>query len=426
MARQFLTSIDLNQNELLNARVQNLGTAPANPVPGQLYYDSDDDMMYFWNGTSWRSMDGSSAGIQESIFGANTILKADVDDTPVALTVGEDTLVGRISGGTITALSVSEVKALLAISDAEVRDLVGAMVDGNTETGITVTYESSDGTFDFVISPLNDLPAPDGDLSMATFKITDLATPTSSTDAATKGYVDSVVNGLSWKDAVRVATTTAGTLASDFEAGDTVDGVTLVAGDRILVKNQADAAENGIYVVQASGAPQRAADAASGLNVTGLAVFVDEGTSNADTAWVQTTNDAEVGTDDLVFAQFGAGATYTAGSGLTLTGNEFSVNVDDSTIEISSGNLRVKDGGITDDKLASEFTKVYSEVVGDGSSTSFEIEHNMDTSDVVVFVYSTSSGAKVDTDVSIDDANTVTVAMSTAPASGAYRVVVVG
>src|SRR5690606_6158051 len=99
---------------------------------------------------------------------------------------------------------------------------------------------------------------------------------------------------------------------------------------------------------------------------------------------------------------------------------------DDSTIEISSGNLRVKDGGITDDKLASEFTKVYSEGGGDGSSTSFEIEHNMDTSDVVVSVYSTSSGAKVDTDVSIDDANTVTVAMSTAPASGAYRVVVVG
>lgn len=428
MARQFLTSINLTKNELLNARIQNLSTAPSAPVTGQIYYDTDDNILYFWNGSTWRSTDAAAAGVPASTWNANTIVKADTDDNPVALTVAEQTLVGRLTGGVIEDLSISDVKTLLSLTDADVKTLVGAMVSGNTETGITVTYEAGDQTLDFVISALDDLPAPNGDLSMATFKITNLGTPTASTDAATKGYVDSAINGLSWKDQVRVATAVAGTLATDFENGDTVDGVTLATGDRILIKNQAAPAENGIYVVAASGAPTRATDADSEADLLSAAVFVQSGTANADTAWTMNT-DAPITVDatGLVWAQFGAGATYTAGDGLTLTGNDFDVNVDNSTIEISGDALRVKDGGITDAKLADDVAKQYVETIGDNSSTSIAVTHSLGSRDVDVQVYRVASPYDtVECDVTRNSTSQVTLGFAVAPTTGEFRVVVQG
>jgi hypothetical protein len=118
-----------------------------------------------------------------------------------------------------------------------------------------------------------------------------------------------------WKQSVRVATTTAGTLASLFENGDTIDGVVLATGDRILIKDQATASQNGIYTVNASGAPTRATDADESIEVTGgLSVWVTEGTVNGDTGWTLTTNDPIVlGTTGLTFVQaLGLGGVTTA------------------------------------------------------------------------------------------------------------------
>lgn len=111
------------------------------------------------------------------------------------------------------------------------------------------------------------------------------------------------VSALDWKDSVRVATVAAGALATSFEAGDTIDGITLVEGDRILIKDQAAGAENGIYVVQASGAPVRASDADTNEKVTsGLAVEVNEGNANAGSFWqLVTNNPITLGTTALVF-----------------------------------------------------------------------------------------------------------------------------
>ncbi len=117
-----------------------------------------------------------------------------------------------------------------------------------------------------------------------------------------------------WKQAVRAGTTTAGTLATSFENGDTIDGVTLATGDRILIKNQASASENGIYVVAASGAPTRATDADSGSELVNATVFVSEGTTLADTQWTCTANaPITVGSTSLAFAQIGAGGGSTQG-----------------------------------------------------------------------------------------------------------------
>lgn len=132
-------------------------------------------------------------------------------------------------------------------------------------------------------------------------------------DLATQAYVDGVVQGLSWKKAVRASTTVAGTLASSFENGDSIDGVTLATGDRILIKNQASGSENGIYTVNASGAPTRATDADTGIELVNATVLVSEGTTLADTQWTCSTNaPITVGSTALTFAQISAG-----GGGMT-------------------------------------------------------------------------------------------------------------
>lgn len=300
------------------------------------------------------------------------------------------------------------------------------------------------------------------DVSLNSHKITSLATPTSSGDAATKGYVDGLINGLDWKASVRVATTGNGTLATAYENGDTVDGVTLATGDRILLKDQTDPKENGIYVVAASGAPARSADADANAEVTaGLTVGVSEGTANADTIWFLTSNDAiTIGSTNLVFSQLPGATSYLGGNGLTLTGNSFAVNVDDSSIEINSDTLRVKAGGITNAMLAGSIdltakvtgvlplanggtnansaanakgqllfmTRFAADVTGDNSTTDFDVTHNFGTKDVLVQVYDPdASDATVYVDVARATTNKVTVKFGVAPAtSKVYRVVVLG
>lgn len=156
--------------------------------------------------------------------------------------------------------------------------------------------------------------------------ITGLPTPVNSGDVANKGYVDSAVTGLSWKQAVKAATTTNGALATAYATGSIIDGVALVTGDRILLKNQTAGAENGIYIVAVSGAPTRATDADTSAELIGSSVFVDQGTVNADSGWVLTTNaPIVVGTTALVYSQFSGAGAYAAGNGLQLVGNTFSL-----------------------------------------------------------------------------------------------------
>jgi hypothetical protein len=180
-----------------------------------------------------------------------------------------------------------------------------------------------------------------GVLNMGSNRITGLGTPTGDTDATTKAYVDALTNGLSWKDAVRVATVANIDIAADLEAGDTLNGVTLVAGDRVLVKNQSAAAENGIYVVQATGAALRAEDMNSAAEFDGAAVFVKEGTSGASSGWTQTATVATVGTDSVEWSQFTGGALYTWGTGLVESGNTINVNLGAGISELPTDEVAI-------------------------------------------------------------------------------------
>ena len=196
-----------------------------------------------------------------------------------------------------------------------------------------------------------------GSVSISGGSITGMSSPSASSDVATKGYVDGLVNGVSWKPSVRVATTGAGTLATSFENGDTVDGVVLATGDRILIKDQASGSENGIYVVAASGAPARAADADASAELLGVAVLVREGTSNADKAFVCTNDSVNLGVTSLVWTQM-AGGGGVSSVGLSLPA-EFSV----------SGSPVTGTGTLTASWAAQSGSKFFASPAGGGSGT---------------------------------------------------------
>ena len=203
---------------------------------------------------------------------------------------------------------------------------------------------------------LDQMTAPTAAVSFNSQKITSLATCTADTDAANKGYVDSVAEGLDVKDSVKATTTANITLSGT----QTVDGVSLSADDRVLVKNQSTATQNGLYLVK-SGGWVRTDDMASGANAAGAFVFVEQGTLNAENGFTCTSNtgSAVVGTNNLTFAQFSGAGQITAGNGLDKSGNTLSVDlkangglVIESTeiaVDLSgssiSGTLAIGDGG---------------------------------------------------------------------------------
>jgi hypothetical protein len=192
---------------------------------------------------------------------------------------------------------------------------------------------------------LAEMAAPAAAVSMNSQKITGLADPTADADAANKGYVDGVAQGLDVKDSVVATTTANGTLSSAFANGQSIDGVTLQTGDRILIKNQSTASQNGIYNVNASGAPSRTTDMGTGSNAAGAFVFVEEGTINAENGFTCTsdTGSAVVGTNNLTFAQFSGAGQIIAGDGLDKSGNTLSVDLKaNGGLVIESTELAVK------------------------------------------------------------------------------------
>ena len=176
---------------------------------------------------------------------------------------------------------------------------------------------------------LDQMTAPSAAVSFNSQKITNLADPTADADAANKGYVDGVAQGLDVKDSVVATTTANGTLSTAFANGQSIDGVTLQTGDRILLKNQTTASQNGIYNVNASGAPSRATDMGTGSNAAGAFVFVEQGTVNAENGFTCTsdTGSAVVGTNNLTFAQFSGAGQIIAGDGLDKSGNTLSADL---------------------------------------------------------------------------------------------------
>ena len=297
MAQKFLTNIDLNQNQLINATFEKLATEPASGnFEGRLIYDTATDTIKVYTGAAFKSLphtivSGGSAGIVE------------------ALTVSE-------ANGTVTLT--------LNVADTDSAGLLPA----------SFWQMLNDATSDATVSKLVKRDA-SGNAKVAT--------PTDAAHIATKGYVDAARQGLDVKQSVRVSTVGAINISADLEAGDLIDGVTLVAGDRVLVKDQSTATENGIYVAvaAAAGAASRSSDANgtadTGELKPGTFTFVEEGAVNSDKGFVVSTNGTiTIGSTSIAWTQFSGAGSFTAGDGLSQSGNTINVNVTANRTAITS------------------------------------------------------------------------------------------
>ena len=197
---------------------------------------------------------------------------------------------------------------------------------------------------------LDQMAAPSASVSLNSQTITTLADPVNAQDAATKSFVEATAQGLDVKDSCVAATTANITISTALNNGDTLDGVTLSTNDRVLVKDQSTASENGIYVVGSS--PARADDLAAGADAAGFFTFVEQGTVNADNGFVCTSNkgSAVVGTNNLTIAQFSGAGQITAGDGLDKSGNTLSLDLK------SNGGLVIESTEIAIDLAASSIT----------------------------------------------------------------------
>lgn len=248
-------------------------------------------------------------------------------------------------------------------------------------------------------------------------KAINLPSPSNSSDAATKGYVDSAVEGLSWKDSCRVATVSNINLSSP---GATIDGISMSADDRVLVKDQTTASANGIYIWNgAAVAMTRALDCSTAAELEQAITTIEEGTNEGAT-FRQTAVNFTLESGSVAWASFGTSAPSSsesvAGVAEIATQSETDTGTDDARF-------------VTPLKLATwtNRKRKYSTALGDGSSTSYNVTHNFATRDVQVQVYRTGSPYDtINCDVERTDTNTVTLKFAAAPTSNQFTCVVLG
>jgi hypothetical protein len=305
MAQKFLTNIDLNQNELVNAKFEFWAIDPTSGnFEGRTIYNTAEDVIKVWSGTAWRTLLASTG---QTGGAANAVVSGGPNAT--ALTINESN--GQI---TITPeLATSSIAGLLTAADF-------------TKLGDATAEATADK---LIIRDASGRAK--------------VATPTLDAHIATKAYVDAARQGLDVKQSVRVATTAAVDLTADLQAGDEIDGVELVAGDRVLVKNQIGgaAAENGIYVAVASGTALRSSDANGTVDTgelkPGTFTFVEEGSVNSDKGFVVSTNGTiTIDSTGIAWTQFSGAGSFTAGDGISQNGNTINVNVTANRTQITS------------------------------------------------------------------------------------------
>jgi hypothetical protein len=301
MAQKFLTNIDLNENALVKASFEVLTSDPSTALfDGRMYFNSVDGVIKIYDSTAsaWRRV---VAGIGETA--------------------------GVVAAGThATALTITDSGGQISITPNLATSASAGLFSATDFTKL------ADATADATASKLVMRDA-SGQAK--------IATPTDAAHIATKGYVDAARQGLDVKQSVRVASTAPVAIASALEAGDVIDGVTLVAGDRVLLKDQTSASENGIYVAVSSGTGVRSSDANgtadTGELKPGTFTFVEEGDANSDKGFVVSTNGTiTVGSSAIAWTQFSGAGSFEAGDGLSQNGNTINVNVTADRIAITS------------------------------------------------------------------------------------------
>lgn len=339
---KFVTNIDLNQNQLIKGTFEVVGIDPnTNLFDGRLIFNSTEGTIKVYDATAaaWRKMitGVQSAGSQSS-----------------ALTINESNGVISITPNLATSASAGLMSA------ADFSKLADATSEA-TASKLVIRDASSQAKF---------------------------GTPTDDQHAATKGYVDAARSGLDVKQSVRAATTATVNLSTEVQNGSIIDGVTLATGNRILIKDQGGSGvahvDNGIYTVNASGAPTRATDFDSTAEVTpGAFTFVEEGTANGDAGFVVATNGSiNVGSTAILFTQFSGTGQITAGDALSKDGSVLNVNYDNVTIYVDAN-----------DKLAVKSSSTAGQVlVSNGSGSASWSALNLDSANSVTGTLAIANG----------------------------------
>lgn len=318
----------------IKRRTSGSAGAPASLENAELAFNEVGEVLYYGQGTGGA---GGSATSVIAIGGSGAFADLSSTQTIGGSKTFSSTITGSITGNAGTATALATGRTISITGDIA---YTSGSFDGTgnvTGTGTLATVNSNVGTYTKITinakglatagsqASLSDLSSPSADFSFASNKLTNLADPTSDQDAATKYYVDSVAQGLNVKQAV-IATTTGNITLSGLSTQAGGDwGSSLTAGDRVLVKNQSLPQNNGIYAASASGWT-RTTDANTWTDLISAFTFVQTGTTEADTGWVCTVDaGGTLGTTPVTWAQFSGAGTYTAGTGLTLSGSVFSI-----------------------------------------------------------------------------------------------------
>lgn len=400
MAKKFLTSLDLTKNQILNVAIQNLSSAPSSPVAGQVYFNTTDAHLYFYNGTAWVDASGDIS----------------------AVVAGAGLGGGGTTGSVTLDINVDNATIEIATDAIQVKDL--GITTAKLNNGAVTTIKLGDNQVTFAKIQTISSGKVLGNVSGSTGNVAEVSIITATdltgsadtnipSTAAIKAYVDGKIGGLGnleggWDASIGVFPTgsspVSGTKKGDYwyvSFGGTVGGVAFNVGDVIIARVDNASVTVASDWIQLEVNRDQATTSTLGLVTLATGTEVNTGTD----------------TNKVVTPATLAGRTATetrAGIAEIATQTEVNTGTDDATIVTP---LKLK-------TLLDNRTGGYAANVGDGVATSFALTHGLGTRDVVVAIYDNSTYEEVITDVVLTSTSVVTVTFAVAPASNAYRVVI--